>query len=313
MRLAGWIAVILVAPLLITGCEAVQAKREISYTVPWNDCDAVVVRTRNGSVDLTVQARDNAAVTGTLRAQGATLEEAERLMKSTDVVATADPKNPKRLLIELRATNGGEASSKTSASVAIVIPKAAGADVGTSNGAISVSGLRGKIKLDTANARVSVRDVTGEVIVDTSNGAIHADGVEGTFKADTANGSIQVSGLTGSGVFETSNGSIQVTSKGGDVQAVTSNGSIRVDAEPAAGGTVAVRTSNGGIELFLPKSLAGELTLDTSNGSARANFSGIPHAITREDKSSLAALVNGGGSARIRAESSNANVRAEFR
>lgn len=313
MRFIGLLTLIAASPALLTGCEAVQAKREVSYTVPWSDYDAVVVRTRNGSVDLSVQTRETAAITGTIRASAATIDEAERLVKSAEIVAAADPANERRLLVELRQPGGGDALRRTSASLAIAIPKAVGADVGTSNGSITVSGARGKITLDTGNARVSVRDLSGEVIIKTSNGSIHADRVEGTLKADTSNGHIQVNGLEGSGVFETSNGSIQVASTDGDVQAVTSNGSVRIDARPRADGVVSARSSNGSIELVLPRSLAGQVTLETSNGTARANFGAAPFQILRESKTALAARVNGGGLANVTAESSNANVRVEFR
>lgn len=313
MRLLGLVTLMAASHVLLAGCEAVQAKREVSYTVPWSDYDAVVVRTRNGSVDLSVQTRETAAITGTIRTTAATLEEAERLVKSAEIVAAADPTNARRLLVELRQPEGGDATRRTSANVSIVIPKAVGADVGTSNGSITVSGARGKITLDTSNARVSVRDLSGEVIINTSNGSIHADGVEGTLKAYTTNGSIHVSGLKGGGVFEASNGSIQVASTDGDVQAVTSNGSVRIEARPEADGVVSARSSNGSIELFLPRSLAGLITLETSNGTARANFGGAPHQIVRESKTALAANVNGGGAAKVTAESSNANVRVEFR
>lgn len=300
------------AGLLAVGCDGVQATRKISYTVPWQDYDNVVIRSRNGSIELTSGKGSEVAVSGSISASGATIEEAQKRVKAVEIVSEPDKSNAKTLVIELRVPDE-LLNSNIGAGLVVTTPAASAADIKTSNGAISVEGLSGKVQLVTSNGRVSGRNITGTVKIETGNAGIEVRDVKGEVHAVTSNGSINVAGVDGNCMLHTSNASIHAASKGGMVTAESSNGSIHVEADPPAGAAVTAHTSNASVELFLPKAFAGELRLKTSNGRAQANLAGAAAKVQTDEKDAYRATLNGGGPSQAEAVSSNGSVRVELR
>jgi DUF4097 and DUF4098 domain-containing protein YvlB len=122
-----------------------------------------------------------------------------------------------------------EAASSNQGPITLLVPRRSSLDIATSNGAILVSGVEGRMQLITSNGAIRVHDAAGF--------DIHA---------------------------HTSNGSIEIASLGGihaDVSAHTSNGAIHCD-----GGSLAGRRGENYIEGKIGGGGA-KLDLQTSNGS----------------------------------------------
>lgn len=135
-------------------------------------------------------------------------------------------------------------------------PEGGGAQLKSSNGAISVRGFAGDIRAETSNGAVTVHGATGDVDADSSNGRIEivqAPGA-GSVTAETSNGGITIdlaSGFAGAIRGRTSNGRVTLP-RGDDVTVVRAErreGKVRVGAAGDGGAMVEAKTSNGSIEV----------------------------------------------------------------
>lgn len=123
----------------------------------------------------------------------------------------------------------------------------------TSNGPITVSGMRGDATLRTSNGTISVEGHTGALQARTSNGPILLSDVNGAVQARTSNGPIRLKGgtLTNNGYLRTSNGAIELRAEletDASYEVITSNGGVTlVLADPDV--ALDMSTSNGRIDL----------------------------------------------------------------
>ncbi len=110
-----------------------------------------------------------------------------------------------------------------------------------------------------------------------SNGAITITDVRGDINAQTANGAIRLTGLGGNVRARTSNGSAHATVSGsrweGDgLSIVTSNGSARLDLPESINANLKVGTRNGSLNVDFPITVQGNLSgrardIETTLGS----------------------------------------------
>lgn len=141
----------------------------------------------------------------------------------------------------------------------------------SSNGAIQVSGVAGRLDLETSNGAIAVRDPDGDVKARTSNGRIGVTGGSGSLALSTSNGAIEIQDLRASGlVVETSNGRIAFTgalAPGSRSQLTTSNGRVTLTLPPDLSASVDLKTSNGAIDVGYP------LTTQPVDGNTNARSS----------------------------------------
>ncbi|MEX1031257.1 MAG: DUF4097 family beta strand repeat-containing protein [Paenibacillaceae bacterium] len=124
--------------------------------------------------------------------------------------------------------------------------------IDTTNGAIHVNNIQGKIDAHTTNGTVLVENIHGDVELDTTNGAITTNDVDGDISADTTNGKIIASRISGKVDAKTTNGSITLLDVLHDVKADTTNGGITIHTI-SLGGDWELDTTNGNIEIYLPE------------------------------------------------------------
>jgi DUF4097 and DUF4098 domain-containing protein YvlB len=99
----------------------------------------------------------------------------------------------------------------------ILLPAEARVSVQTANGAVTVTGIRGRVEARSVNGGVTVEDIAGDIEAETVNGAIRAS------YSQVADGAQR---------FSTTNGSVRVylpSDAGGAIDAETVNGAIDVD------------------------------------------------------------------------------------
>jgi|GEM_PF-924963 len=224
---------------------------------------AIEVVTENGSVTITKSTGQEVTITTRLAA-----ETAERLKQTTVSVTRGSNKT---LHVNI-LWPGGVRKPSEGASIDIAIPDVNGAKVGSSNGAVKLTDLRGAAVLNTSNGPITVENHDGTVHANTSNGPISivfGPSASGPVIADTSNGPINIV-LGAKGI--------------GPVNAQTSNGPIRLQVSAAFIGTVSTDTSNGRIRNTSTRAQVvgnatateadfqfgtggGTSTLSTSNGS----------------------------------------------
>lgn len=296
MTLAATIAMVAACGCTAAGCGGgmVQATRDFSLKAPWEGYERLIVRSRNGRVELASAGVSEITVEGQVRVRGTTQAEADANLEQVQIVAQADANDPKTFRIELKVPEALKRNSP-GANFIVKLPAPCAAEVDTSNGSIQVIGLKGPVTLNTSNGAVRAEDIDGDLTVDTSNGGVVVSNVAGNCAVDTSNGPVEVQGTRG------------------DVQVDTSNGSVRVDISPPTAGTVVLDTSNGSINATLPAQMAADLKLDTSNGRVNVDLGDIPTKVQRRSKTHLTASINGGAGARIEADTSNGSITLKFR
>jgi hypothetical protein len=295
----------------LTGCSPTlfRASEHFGLDVPWDDYERVVVRTRNGHVELLPGASDEIRISGVKEAGGLTLGEAQANLDRLTIVAEPDDTDPTTFVIAVEIPTQLRHKS-VSASLDVRVPASCAADVNTGNGYIRAQGLDNHVTLRSSNGRIIVEDVSGRVEAVTSNGRVQATNIAGDLEVDTSNGRIIAEAVTGDCRLTTSNGRVDVRRAEGNVWVGTSNGSISVEATPPPEGKVVLETSNGSIHADLPPGMRGMLSLRSTNGSIDTDF----HESTtltrpRWSNRSFEAELNGGGAGRITASTSNGSIR----
>jgi DUF4097 and DUF4098 domain-containing protein YvlB len=229
------------------------------------------------SGEITVTKGDGNAVRAevTKRGRGDTEEAAQEMLKKIDVQMTQEGD---RVRVSARVPPGermnGEAPAK------LQVPAGAALELRTSFGAVGVTGVNGAIDAKTSNGAVTVRGATGTLKLTTDFGKIDVEAPSPSVTAKTSNGAILVRGATGALDLTTDFNKIDVDAPCAAVKAKTSNGAILVK---QAKGPLQLRTDFGNIEVETP---GGPVAAHTSNGhihvrgakgrvEARTDFGGI--------------------------------------
>jgi len=291
--------------LPLCGCVSnmVTAREDYQFESPWNSYARVDVRSTNGRLQLTKSGRANVLIHGSKQASGMTLDDAKSLLGKLNVVAEPDAKDPTTLVVRLEAPTD-LIGRNIGASILIEVPSAIAAKLSTTNGSITAAGMK-EVGADSCNGRVNLSDIDGAAQADTSNGGVQLERIAGAARASTSNGSIVVRDAKGGLHAETSNGAIDATAIVGSAELTSSNGRIDLDAAPAADSTISLISSNGAIRATLTAEIRGTISLSTSNGSLNTELGKMQITSERRGKHDMEATINGGGSGRIIARTSN--------
>lgn len=125
------------------------------------------------------------------------------------------------------------------------------ADLSTSNGAIRIRNIRGRLDIRTSNGPVDVQTADGGVTIRTSNGGVTLDNVRGTLNATTSNGVIR--------------GTLVDASPNEPIRLSTSNGAIDVKLQMPRNNDLTASTSNGSITIRMPSNAGARLNATTSS------------------------------------------------
>ena len=182
--------------------------------------------------------------------------------------------------------------NEISVAMTVLVPRGAGVQVVTGNGAISVEQLGGAIDATTGNGRVRVT------------------GTDGVVRVRTGNGDVEVRDARAAVHVSTGNGQIDVTTSAGPVDASSGNGDIdvRISAgEPRA--PMSFSTGHGSVRIALPASFNGELDASTGNGTVRNAFGGMPDDASRNHRRVRATIGSGGPLVRASTGSGSVEIR----
>jgi hypothetical protein len=132
--------------------------------------------------------------------------------------------------------------------------------------------------------------------IQTSDGNITLNGVRGEMRLSTGDGNIDASGLDGRFVASTGDGHLKIDGRFDLLDLRTGDGNV--DARAAAGSKMAgswtVRTGDGNVVLRLPEGFQADLDAHTGDGHISMDF---PVTVTGSvGRSSLRGKMNGGGS-----------------
>ena len=190
----------------------------------------------NGSVEVSGTSRNDLRVRARVVATAGTLDDARALAREVSVSLGADG----RVRTDGPRTNGRRSWW---VSYRAEVPTGTDLSLDTSNGSITVTGVRGRITAETANGSLRLTDLAGDVRARSSNGSVH----------------VALSGTSWDGA-------------GLDVQ--TSNGSARLDIPDGYSARLVTGTRNGSMRFDIPLTVQGEIRrqLDTTLGSGGATI-----------------------------------------
>jgi DUF4097 and DUF4098 domain-containing protein YvlB len=169
-------------------------------------------------------------------------------------------------------------------------PRGTRITVSSSNGVVSLSGLRAAVRAHSSNGPIRVCDVVGDVEVHTSNARVHAECICGRL------------------VARSSNGKIELAEHNGSVDAATSNGTICCRIESVGAEGIVLSTSNGRITLDLPEQVDADVDIRVDNGTIRTQRA-MPCAPHEKEGRLRCTLGRGGAPIKLRASNGSISVR----
>lgn len=241
----------------------------------------------NGSIEILSWEKDAVQITGTKYAS----READ--LKDLKIEAKADDAS-----VQLRTIRPDLRHGSMGAKYFIRVPRRVELDlIHSSNGGIRVEDIEGNARLETSNGAIRMRKLTGRVDAKTSNGGIEGDDVEGDAVLRTSNGSIRMDRLRGWVEGTTSNSSIHINmlklKAGQPLRFESSNGSLDLAFAELPNTEIRASTNNAAITLRVPATIKAQLRASTSNSSITSDLDVVTHGAI--SKSHLEGEINGGG------------------
>lgn len=235
------------------GCDIPSAKyeRTLQLSAPLSAGHSFTAETHNGSI--TVEGRDEEGcdVTAVITGRASSLETAKDIADRTKVkLKNSDNK----MTVEIKKPSLGLHESVSVSLDAKLPNKTNILLLGTHNGAVTVSNIKGKVDGSTHNGRIKISGVSGETKLKTYNGAVICDEISGNAWLSTHNGSIRT--------FYTADapGVCEISLK-------TYNGSIDLKTPPNLSAAVDLSTYNGSIKTDLPITLIGTVSKNKLQGT----------------------------------------------
>lgn len=140
----------------------------------------------------------------------------------------------------------------------VALPAGAGLSAVGTNGAITTSGIHGRIDARTTNGLVDVAGAQGDLDLHSTNGAVRLTGATSSnVRVETTNGALDLrfTGPPRSLQARSTNGAISVAVPGTTayaVSATTTNGGVDttgIRTDPASGNRIVLRTTNGPVQV----------------------------------------------------------------
>lgn len=210
-------------------------KETFERTVSIASGGEVIIRSRNGGIEVSSWDRQEVEIRAEKKAKARTTDEARRLLDAIEIEID-ETASGLEIGADLPRTSGREG---VSVSFELKVPRDTHVDANTSNGGISLRDLDAAVRAETSNGGISLENIRGNATAETNNGGIKAHDISGTLDASTTNGGIKA----------------EVTAD-----------SLRDDME--------LRTTNGPISLALSPNVAASIDARAHNGSVSSDFEG---------------------------------------
>lgn len=180
-------------------------------------------------------------------------------------------------LASVRTVRPAGFSESYGASYVIHVPRKTVLDkIVSTNGAVRVEDIEGRVRLSTTNGAIRLSRVNGDTDAETTNGNVELSSAEGFIKARTTNGTVRADEVRGSIQASTTNGGIEarVTEAGmpHPMRFSSTNGGIRITMGSLKSSDVRASTTNGSIVLRLPASASIRVQAHTVTSTVSTDF-----------------------------------------
>lgn len=198
-------------------------------------------------------------------------------------------------------------------------------------GAVSATGLSGRLSFDVASADLRLDHLQGDIRLNGSSGDVLADDIRGNWKSDFSSGDVVLERFSGERAdFHSSSGDVRIgsidaaslsldTSSGdlritdaeiGDVSLHTGSGDIRIESRGRRLARLQARTGSGDVEVRLPPEASFDAHATLSSGDMRVGFTDGTATLRSGD---LIAYRRGDGAAKIDVQAGSGNLTIEPR
>lgn len=254
----------------------------------------------NGAIEIAGWDRDEVEIDG--KQFGSTPE----LRDAIKVEVAATPAE-----IRIRTIRPSERRGSMGVAYVIKAPRKVALDrIASSNGAIRIDNIEGKMRLRTSNGSVWAARVRGDLDASTSNGSVEVRELDGPAMIRTSNGRVTADEVRGALDAASSNGSIHARltrpEPHREIKLQTNNGSIDLTVDALASNDIRAGTTNGGITVKLPSQTGAHVHAHTSHSRIQSEFD--VRGKVEWSKSNLEGDIGGGGPT-IELTSSNGGIR----
>ncbi len=271
--------------------QRARFERTVELKQPMPAGTTLVVSTPSGSIDVTGQDTDQAAVVAKIQARAATEQEAQELAEQVEIRFQESGNR-----LEIKADRPALRRNRISISYVITVPRQAGRDCESASGALKLRDLTGNVNARTASGSVEAAQIKGAVRLHSSSGSVQGDNITGgDVDLDTASGGVRLSNASQVGTcrVHSSSGTVHVqhvqaesirmdSSSGGvtgedinctRLNAGSGSGQVSAAFSPSAPNNVVadLGTGSGGIHVTLPPAFAGRVDLSVGSGSVHIN------------------------------------------
>lgn len=213
-------------------------------------------------------------------------------------------RRPGRRWVSISGSGGG---LEAHADLRLAIPVGKEVALHVAVGDVSVTNVRGRLRIQIGAGPVVVSGAGGELSVETGSGAVRVARFAGQrLDVETGSGGVNGSDLGATELsIETGSGDIVLSGiRAPRLSLATGSGSITSDLGAEAR-EVSVETGSGDVTLNAPASLGAELEIETGSGGIESDF---PVAVTRHARDHMTGQV-GDGRGRISVETGSGQVR----
>jgi len=233
-----------------------DVKEKVFHFAPGGD---IVIESTNGRIGVEAWDRDEVRVQITREVRAADDDQARQLMRELKADVTVNPDEihiesiyPKKQKVVGLWDLIGHGVRSVNIHYYLQVPRRTSLDLNTTNGAIRVRAVEGKVAVATTNGDVDVSQVKGSLSAHTTNGEVRLARIEGPADAETTNGSVAVELASlppqGRMQMETTNGNIALTlprELHADVAAETTNGRVNINYKLATQGSISSKSIRG--------------------------------------------------------------------
>lgn len=180
--------------------------------------------------------------------------------------------NPRRIHIEV-GTDGNPHGVQSD--LEIRIPAGSRLEIESFSAGITVTDVKGSVRVENVNGEISVSGTSDEVDLETVNGGVEVSCRCTRTHAESVNGPVTVRGASGEIEASTVNGTLVV--EGGSFDRATLetvNGSIRFEGELGPKASLQIESVGGSVELLLPAKTSADFSITSFSGSIANELEG---------------------------------------
>lgn len=193
-------------------------------------------------------------------------------------------------------------------------------------GAVTVTNVEGRLRLNVGSASVTTRNTRGSMAVESGSGQLRVRDAVGDLVLDTGSGGVTVRGVrgdrmrldTGSGAVtaldvdvdqlnaDSGSGSLELTDiRAPEIRLDSGSGSVRLGLLRGPLRSLHIDTGSGGVTVKAPRDLDASFNIETGSGAVHI---GVPHQVITRDSDHVRGQF-GKGRGRITIESGSGGVR----